>query len=273
MQSSTTVACRVGVMLTCLIAIPLAALFGTKLPGLVSRLLNRGQNSAFLSDEDPRSQAPTFDATVPGMAPSDPRVPSRWGVCATESPPPRVVPGEVPKASESSSRGASPAPTHYLGDLSGRSRSPLVPVSVGPTAETAAAISPAVFEPNASPPVRVGPSDSREDSAGAERALASAGGARSDHPAPLPPFVETPQSREIGRRLRELGASYYALETWGARGQFYRFHARMAAAHGAHYVRHFDAVDRDAARAMASVLDQVERWHADQGQLGSAFPP
>jgi len=41
MQSSTTVACRAGVMLVCLIAIPLAALFGTRLPDLVEDLLSR----------------------------------------------------------------------------------------------------------------------------------------------------------------------------------------------------------------------------------------
>jgi len=106
-----------------------------------------------------------------------------------------------------------------------------------------------------------------------DRVPAQLPGPRSDQAAALPSFVETPESQEIQRQLREWGASYYALETWGAQGDFYRFQARMAAGGGAGYVRHFDAIDRDALGAMASVLDQVKRWRAEQERLGSAFPP
>jgi hypothetical protein len=70
-----------------------------------------------------------------------------------------------------------------------------------------------------------------------------------------------------------LGASYYALQTWGAQGEFYRFQARMPAGDGGTYVRHFDAIDRDAGRAMAAVLEQVERWREESELVGSVFPP
>jgi len=52
------------------------------------------------------------------------------------------------------------------------------------------------------------------------------------------------------------------LETWGAEGQYYRFHARMAVGGSASYVRHFEVTDTDAVRAMARVLEQVEAWRA-----------
>ncbi len=64
----------------------------------------------------------------------------------------------------------------------------------------------------------------------------------------------------IQRRLRELGATYYLLETWGDQGQYYRFHARMAVGGSPDYVRHFEATETDALQAMVAVLRQVERW-------------
>ena len=75
------------------------------------------------------------------------------------------------------------------------------------------------------------------------------------------------------RQLRQLGASYYALETWGAEGRYFRFQARIAADNGAGYLRHFEAIDPSAEQAVASVLSQVERWQADEGQIGAPSPP
>jgi hypothetical protein len=87
------------------------------------------------------------------------------------------------------------------------------------------------------------------------------------------PFVATPQCEELLGQLRQLGASYYALETWGAQGRYFRFQAKVAAGSGASYARHFEAIDPDAEEAMASVVGQVERWRASQGQLGSPSRP
>ena len=149
----------------------------------------------------------------------------------------------------------------------------MLPVSMGPHAEGAVAVSPAVLESDPSPVGRVAPTDWREESLRTEGPVVYPAGRPSDRALASQPFVLTPQSEEMLRRLRELGASYYALETWGARGEFYRFHARMAAGHAASYVRHFDAIDRDAVQAMGSVLDQVKQWRASQGHLESEFPP
>jgi hypothetical protein len=63
----------------------------------------------------------------------------------------------------------------------------------------------------------------------------------------------------IQQRLRDLGAAYYALETWGAKGRLFRFHARMALGEGSNRLQHFEAVDADPVRAMAAVLRQVEQ--------------
>jgi hypothetical protein len=68
------------------------------------------------------------------------------------------------------------------------------------------------------------------------------------------------------RKLREHGAVYYLLETWGSEGEQYRFHCRMAIANNPNYTRHFEATDRDALKAMSQVLSRVEAWRAGRLQ-------
>jgi len=67
------------------------------------------------------------------------------------------------------------------------------------------------------------------------------------------------------KRLRDLGATYYLLETWGRSGELFRFHCKMAVAGNPDYTRHFEATDSDASRAMQQVLEQVEAWRAGRG--------
>jgi len=62
--------------------------------------------------------------------------------------------------------------------------------------------------------------------------------------------------------LKQQGATYYLLETWGSDGELYRFHAKMAVAGNPNYTRHFEATDRDALGAMRNVVSQVEAWRA-----------
>jgi hypothetical protein len=59
------------------------------------------------------------------------------------------------------------------------------------------------------------------------------------------------------RRLRELGATYYLLETWG---NDYRCHCKMAIANDPTHTRQFEATDTDPLRAMGRVVEQVEAW-------------
>jgi hypothetical protein len=70
----------------------------------------------------------------------------------------------------------------------------------------------------------------------------------------------------VAQRLRDLGATYYLLETWGRNGELYRFHCKMAVAGSRSYTRHFEATSADAALAMRSVLEQVEAWRAGRSR-------
>jgi hypothetical protein len=83
---------------------------------------------------------------------------------------------------------------------------------------------------------------------------------------PQAPAAEdcTAQFRRMEQRLRELGATYYLLETWGTSGDRYRFFCKMALAGNADYNRNriFQATAADPLRAMQDVLAQVEQWRA-----------
>jgi len=83
-------------------------------------------------------------------------------------------------------------------------------------------------------------------------------------PDPEPTAMGDPPDRftYVLDRLRELGATYYLLETWGNEGQRFRFHCKMAIGGNPSYTRHFEASDRDALQAMARVLTEVEGWRA-----------
>ena len=61
-------------------------------------------------------------------------------------------------------------------------------------------------------------------------------------------------------RLRQLGATYYLLESWGNQQQLYRFYCKMAVGGSAQYTRCFEATDADALQSMVQVLRQVESW-------------
>jgi hypothetical protein len=61
-------------------------------------------------------------------------------------------------------------------------------------------------------------------------------------------------------RLRQLGATYYLLESWGSEQQMYRFYCKMAIGGSADYTRYFEATSADPLQAMLDVVRQVEAW-------------
>ena len=65
----------------------------------------------------------------------------------------------------------------------------------------------------------------------------------------------------IQDRLKELGATYYLLESWGNQQQMYRFYCRMAIGGNPNYTHYFEATESDPVQAMLGVLRQVETWH------------
>lgn len=64
----------------------------------------------------------------------------------------------------------------------------------------------------------------------------------------------------IQQRLREYGATYYALESLED-GSGYRFRCAMGIA-GSSAVEQFQSQNRDALQAMATVMSEVEAWRA-----------
>jgi hypothetical protein len=64
----------------------------------------------------------------------------------------------------------------------------------------------------------------------------------------------------VEQRLRQLGATYYLLESWGSGRQLYRFFCKMAVGGSAEYTRCFEATEADPLQAMTGVLRQVENW-------------
>jgi hypothetical protein len=75
------------------------------------------------------------------------------------------------------------------------------------------------------------------------------------------------QFTTIQQRLRQLGATWYALETWGNEGRFH-FTCRVSVDGNPSLNRLFQASDAEAIQAMAKVLRDVERWKSSGG-LGS----
>jgi hypothetical protein len=68
-------------------------------------------------------------------------------------------------------------------------------------------------------------------------------------------------------RLKQLGATYFLLESWGNRQQMYRFYCKMAIGGSAEYTRAFESTDQEPLQAVLNVLRQVETWR--QGGLGN----
>jgi len=68
------------------------------------------------------------------------------------------------------------------------------------------------------------------------------------------------QFHAIQERLRQLGATYYLLESWGNQQQMYRFYCKMAVGGSAQYTRCFEATHAEPLQAMVQVLQQVEAW-------------
>ncbi len=72
----------------------------------------------------------------------------------------------------------------------------------------------------------------------------------------------------VQERLKEMGATYYLLESWGNQQQMYRFYCRMAVGGNPNYTHYFEAIESDPVEAMVRVLRQVEARH--QGRIAAS---
>lgn len=92
--------------------------------------------------------------------------------------------------------------------------------------------------------------------------------------APVRAAVSTPSNQEgaglfrgIQERLRDLGATYYRLESWGEKGELFHFQCRVAVDGHTNFTRHFEATGDDPLNAMDAVLREIEDWKERTGPM------
>jgi len=73
------------------------------------------------------------------------------------------------------------------------------------------------------------------------------------------------QFKYVQDRLRQLGATYYVLETCGDEKRDFRFYCRMSLGGNPRVTKPFWCFDRDPLKAMTLVLKQVEDWQTGGG--------
>ncbi|MBA4017594.1 MAG: hypothetical protein C0483_10515 [Pirellula sp.] len=247
MEEARYVRLRTSVVVVSMLVLPTAAVFGVKMP----------------------AESLASKRSEPAKGGTSPTPPAEQ--LARNGQPARTS-GLLPKSGEES---ASTSPAREVMQAGGHLDSPAP--HGGPAIATASAN---IDVLGSSTPESLGPSSQSALSFGldsAARSLPTAppspgesstlANAEILHPAASPQSAPTSgagleQFTQIQQRLRALGATHYALETWGTDGQLYRFQCRMAAGHTADYTRQFEATDTDALRSMLTVLEEVEAWKA-----------
>jgi len=237
MESSFGLMFRALVMLACLAVVPLVGLYGKYIPDFVQSVVEaykaRTQSKETI---DPRAAA---GGEAPQFAGGTARSGSQGGGSATTT----TAPGPWTNPDQP----ARPLPElRQPGQFDSARASFNAPSDPGASAES---------------PART----SAQSAAGSNVAPSPDPGGDGQ---PAPADNCTVQFRRMEQRLRELGATYYLLETWGSSGDRYRFFCKMAIAGNADYNRNriFQATAADPLRAMQDVLGQVEQWRSGATQ-------
>jgi hypothetical protein len=262
MQSSAAVVLRALVMLVCLVAIPLAALFGSALPKYVRTVMDGRWPGSLSADGGTPGEVPQFQAVVPGvtplaqaaqMMPDWPANGLREGpksAHAVHEPSLPTVTAAVYEAPLGPAMGRAGGGQSVEGVASSYQSAP------GPAAsDLAPARNPSAWTPPAQPPHQAPPA--------AQPAPLRGPALPPGNPAAQAPGAPD-QFSLIQDRLRKLGATYYLLESWGSQQDLYRFYCKMAIGGNPNYTCHFEATHSEPLRAMALVLQQVEAWRASR---------
>jgi hypothetical protein len=239
---------RIFVMLSCLIIVPMAAIFGSAFPDVVkSVLVDRIVYWATGKAPEPRSSDNRGGFGT--VAPAEPVAPA--GASAGDAPPwngPGGTTSSVTVPPNAPSGGVMAAGA-TMADSTAGNRQAIHSVPTMTSADGRGAVD---------------SMHSQESFAagggGAPQAPGAAAGVADPAASPPDPFTA------MERKLREYGATYYLLETWGADGELFRFHCKMSVGNNPNATRHFEATDRDALRAMGQVLERVESWRAGRLQ-------
>lgn len=267
MQSSTIVALRTMVIVTCLVAVPLAAVVGTALPKVLKSAIE-GQTASILQKAD-SPQSPDEDDLQPPLIHS-PLLAGEATEATSKALAGEELPGEPPAtrspvARITAVRPVAPAPVATITDVR--------PVTSDRIAQTAPLWNAA--------PRTARSSATRQTTAHSrtEKPLVSTGYS------PPPPLaaplrsVDQPEAplaslerpakpndsfARSERRLRELGATHYRLETWGSQGDLYRCTCNIPVRPRSAAARHFESIEPAPSQAIDAVIRQVERWRAER---------
>jgi hypothetical protein len=244
-QSSAVVMFRALVMLVCLVAIPLAALFGSSLPAVV-KAFQAGRLPTLAELKGTPSPAANIPSEAPPFVPQGTATPINSTSSVMIPGAPNTQPAALnPPPLASRWPGSNPNPSASGVVPAGYVESPGSNGFAGGTAQTGPRLSPAPpGGPNLAPVRGTEPSVPGSAPNGSTTSVAS---------------PSDPYSRMLDR-LRQLGATYYLLECWGDQKREYRFYCRMAIGGNSQYWRPFWAIDTDPIRAMTQVLQQVESW-------------
>jgi hypothetical protein len=255
MESSKVLAFRIFVMLSCLIIVPMAAIFGSAFPDVVkSVLVDRivaWSTGKPLESARSGAEEDGFSQVKPGENVQSAQVDGRWEAPRWGTPAEGVIPAGATMVAGGGNQSAG-----FVG--------PSQPSRSAPQASPIerAAVDEAPRQPRVENPAGL-------EQAGPPAPLSQAAHEPSGNPTgqtPSGPVDQPDRFTAMERKLREHGAVYYLLETWGTDGELYRFHCRMAIANNPNYTRHFEATDRDALKAMSQVLARVEAWRAGRLQ-------
>jgi hypothetical protein len=228
------------------VAIPAVAVSGKSLPEMVKSLVASG-------DSSPQRQS---NKEVPEQV--------AWNVTPATDPAASAAEGSPGVVSQADSRpvaGFSPRWPAVASDplvadpRSGNVASPCWPVTPDPSAARTDMIS--SVAPGAVGASRTELASHREPAAAPGRPFHRAPAVQS--PA-SPPAAERDPFSQAEHRLRQLGATYYLLESWGQQEQLYRFYCRVAVAGSPNYTRYFEATAAEPLGAMSRVLAEVEAW-------------
>jgi hypothetical protein len=279
-EFSSVVFFRAFVMLACLIVVPLAAIFGSAFPEVVKSVVDRciGSGSA-KSDSGSGGLASFFDrgaSSTPAPPAATAEMAPRWQGS------PAMPPAAGPAWGSGSTMAAGiPSPGMPPDRMPGNTAS--LVSAVGPPngqwpdnqVRQAAATDAAGDRPPASAePSYSIPEMSRQMPSAMPPANMSAPPGQSPPATQFPAAAQSPppstafpdRFKTLERKLKEYGATYYLLETWGAEGEQYRFHCKIAVGNNPNCTQRFEATDRDAMRAMARVVEQVEAARASRTQ-------
>ncbi len=265
------------VMLVCLVALPLAALHGTKwsdatsaLPAMAKRWLNcRWESNSAMAKENvatepvPACRDSTLACAIPPPA-AEELAPDRGPTLGSDPFTSATPDNEIARANLQPSVPADPPDE----GVAVPERSPSQPRFVGPERPgTGDARWPSLQRMEMASVSRASlvPVSRRDCDAPAARPLRPFSARISEVGSPDPsgpPSSGTDRFTYVLGRLRELGAVYYLLETWGSEGQQFRFHCKMAIGGNPGYTRHFEATDAEPMHAIARVLSDVEAWRA-----------